>query len=607
MQCYDTDHVLKHVDSYASFTSDLGTEVKVCEFNYPRENLNLIMPHWLSRRVGRSPIDLRGEWDDDDDEDDGDRATPTYNNPLLQCTESMCFLRNAMPILSAGHTIHNAMKALPEALKHYKLFIEELETVEKALTHPGRRERICAKCLMGTPYAKYKDAIMGFSFTLHEDRWGAVASFCVASILPLAVLRRCWSQDEYEGKGASKLLEKKWAGDVAGKAFSASSLTALLKSPLFRHYHYMICKMKSIPSYLMQWFDNCPCHDELFSNAKTKAKRRQALHKDGLDCDACPNGSCRAWEVIDGKLDTILSALGEAIEADIVSTVGLKNNDGLTDPLSASDLVLILVDYRAGVAHIQLSLGIRLSWRKNLPWLLMAIPHPNPDRGVHWARKCVEAYAQKPEVQHHRLSVLFLKPGSPLRVCIDIFIATSTMPRPLRLQSAPFLFVPLGDRYIEREHKYLSDVTRPKTGVHLGHAFSVKRLKIVEGLLADSVFREKLVQHYMSLKTTKGLIKAMGFEHHPVFKELFQGEGSSRMQIANKETNKKNNDNNNIKQTHIRRRTAEACRRLDQIFDREGGVSPGFGYEIRELRNRQATCREARRQSQEGDRPEGGG
>ena len=354
MQCYDTDHVLRHVDDYASFTSDVGTEASVCEFNYPRQNLNMIMPHWLSTRVGRSP--LQDELAADDDDDDGDRATPT-NNPLLQCLSSTCFLRNAMPMPGAGHTIHNAMKGLPEALAHYKFFIEQLETVEKALTHPGRRERICAKCLMGTPYAKYKDAIMGFSQTLHEERWGAVADFCVASILPIAVLRRSWSQEAYEGKGASKRLEKKWAGgDRGDKAFVASTLTGFLKSPLFRHYHYMVCKLKGIPTHLMQWFDNCPCHDELFSDATTKAKRRQALHKDGLDCDGCPNGSCRAWEVIDGKLDTIISALGQAIEADIVSTVALKTIDGLTDPLSASDLTKILNDYRAGLSHIQLCL-----------------------------------------------------------------------------------------------------------------------------------------------------------------------------------------------------------------------------------------------------------
>ena len=167
--------------------------------------------------------------------------------------------------------------------------------------------------------------------------------------------------------------------------------------------------------------------------------------------------------------------------------------------------------------------------------------------------------------------------------------------------------MPLGDRYIEREHEYLSDVTRPKTGVHLGHVFSGKRLKIVEGLLADSVFRGKLVQHYMSLKTTKGLIKAMGFENHPVFKELFRGQGRAECkEQTNKQTNNKNNDSNHIKQTQIRRRTAAACHQVDQIFAGEGGVSPGLGYEVPELRDRQATCREAGRYDQEASRPGGG-
>ena len=131
------------------------------------------------------------------------------------------------------------------------------------------------------------------------------------------------------------------------------------------------------------------------------------MRKDGLDCDACPNGSCRAWEVVDGKIDKVLSAFGEAMEADIISTVGLKSNDGLTDALSSSDLMIILNDYRAGLSHIQLSLNIRMSWGKHLPWLLCAVPHPSPARGVHWAKKGVEAYAQKPEIQHHRLSVFF--------------------------------------------------------------------------------------------------------------------------------------------------------------------------------------------------------
>ena len=147
-------------------------------------------------------------------------------------------------------------------------------------------------------------------------------------------------------------------------------------------------------------------------------------------------------------------------------------------------------------------------------------------RGVHWAKECIKAWNKKPLVEHHRLSILFLKPGGVLRASVDIFIASGVMPPLLRLQTAPLLFVPLGDSMIEREHKYVSDVVRTKTGVRLGHAFNIKRLRTVEQRLSSEPdFREKLVQHYLSLSTTKGAIKAMGLEHHPMFMELFKAQG----------------------------------------------------------------------------------
>ena len=350
METFDAEHLVRHTDEFASFTSDLGTEVKVTELYVPREHLGLVMPAWMSRRIGRSP--LRQELEDDlNDPGDSD------HNPLLQCQDSSCFLRNAFPIPGAGHTVHNSIKGLPEALKHYTAFLEELQTIEKALTHPGRRERIVAKCLAGTPYAKHDHAINSFSATLYEERWGEVQKFCVAVVLPVAVLRRCWSEEQYEEKGAGKLLEKNWSGDGPGKAFLPSALTAVLRSPRFRHYHHMVIKMKQIPTQLMAWFDSCPCHGELPQHSDTRAQRKAALRRDGLDCDGCPCRSSRAWEVIDGKVDDMLKELGAAIEADIISTVGAKNSDGLTDPLTAADLAMILDEHRSGLAHIQLGIS----------------------------------------------------------------------------------------------------------------------------------------------------------------------------------------------------------------------------------------------------------
>ena len=423
-----------------------------------------------------------------------------------------------MPIPGAGHTVHNSLKDLASALTHYQEFFDQLKVVELALGHAGRNERIVAKCFEGTPFSVHKGIIEHFHWTLHEERWGAIADFCRNALVPVAILRRCWSQSQYEGRGEATILERAWNAKAGGRAFVPAELTELLRSPLFRHYHYMVVKLNLIPRYLMVWFDSCPCHQDILSTGKTSDKRARALRADGLDSLGCPCGSCRAWEVIDGRVDDLLRDIGQAFENDILQTVDIKNADGLTQPLNPADLSKVLTDYRGGLAHIQFALDLRLSWRRNLPWMLMGIPHPNPARGAHWARQCVTAFLEKTEAQHHRLSLLFLRPGSVLRVAIDQFILTFIMPPVLFQQVSPFLFVALSDRYIEREHKYLSDKARPKVGVRTGKAFSLKRFRTIEKTMSnDHEFRDRMVKHFMGMRTWKDIVQALGFDHHPHF------------------------------------------------------------------------------------------
>ena len=140
MECWDTEQLLKYLDEFQSFTSDMGTEIKITDFAIDRDRLGLIMPTWLSTRVSRAPPQAEAL---------GDAECQHYHNHLEQCS-GRAFLRNAMPIPGSGHMIHNVIKGLPESMSHYKSFLEDLKTVEKALTHPGRRDRIIAKCLAGT-------------------------------------------------------------------------------------------------------------------------------------------------------------------------------------------------------------------------------------------------------------------------------------------------------------------------------------------------------------------------------------------------------------------------------------------------------------------------
>ena len=155
--------------------------------------------------------------------------------------------------------------------------------------------------------------------------------------------------------------------------------------------------------------------------------------------------------------------------------------------------------------------------------MLMGIAHPLVARAIFWCKRCIRAFDAKPEAEHHRQSVLFLKHGSVLRVAMEAFISTGVMPAILQLHVSVFYFIPLGDRLIESEHQYLSDITRPKGNVVRGHWFSIRRLRILEKrMFVDAGFANQVVDYFMSLKSIKSAIKIFGLERHPLFEEALQ-------------------------------------------------------------------------------------
>ena len=313
------------------------------------------------------------------------------------------------------------------------------------------------------------------------------------------------------------------------KNIDAHELENILKSALFRHYHAMVVKLHAVPGGLQAWFDGCPCHEGLLIGTKSRHMRAKALRADGLAAGRCPCSTCRGWEVVDGKLAKVIAALGHEIESNLQSTIEMKAADGLTEALAPEDYATIMQDFSSGVAHLQPAFGIRLRWSTELPWVLMGIAHPLVSRAIHWCRRCLQAYDAKPEHQHHRKSVLFLKVGSLLRMAIEAFIASAEMPEILRLRVAPFHFIPLGDRNIEREHKYLSDIVRPKTRIVGGHWFSVRRLRVLEHrMFVDPVFANGIVDYFMSLKSIKSAIRSFGFERHPLFQEAMKEKGTQK-------------------------------------------------------------------------------
>ena len=232
VEAFDISHVQRIVREMWSFTTDLGTDVKVTDFSIDPTKRSTLMPSWMSADVAALP--LVEEFPEDFPEQ-GPAAEPPavvgYHNPFVQC-EGQEALVNAIPISGVGHSIHNIAKLLPDAMKQFKWFKKRLKTLEMVLRHPGRSERIVATCIVGTPYGKHSNIILSFGYTLHEARWQSLILFCQATVLPLAVLRRAWSQEQYEGNGVGKLVERGWSQEDGsdGQKFNPQELTDLLKS-----------------------------------------------------------------------------------------------------------------------------------------------------------------------------------------------------------------------------------------------------------------------------------------------------------------------------------------------------------------------------------------
>ena len=168
------------------------------------------------------------------------------------------------------------------------------------------------------------------------------------------------------------------------------------------------------------------------------------------------------------------------------------------------DIILIFEDLNGAVSQMQVGYSIRIARTKNLPWIIAGMCVPVPSRSLHWAKTCVKVFDSQPAAAHHRRSVAFLLPGSKVRGLIDAFISSGAMCEELKLQVAPFMFVPLGDRLIEIEHKPISELVRPKLRISRGHNFSVKRLKNIEEITtptssssAEAQVRDDLVGHFM--------------------------------------------------------------------------------------------------------------
>ena len=91
------------------------------------------------------------------------------------------------------------------------------------------------------------------------------------------------------------------------------------------------------------------------------------MQRDGLLKGICPCTSCRAWEIVDGKVESVLKELCDAAQSELLQAIELRSADGVINSLSPEDLSIRMSDYVAGTTCLQAVMAVRLAWAKSLP------------------------------------------------------------------------------------------------------------------------------------------------------------------------------------------------------------------------------------------------
>ena len=194
------------LNSFLSFTTDMGTELQLNDF--ASIDFNKLLP--------RHVVNGKMETDGDDE----------------VSTDLPWFFRCSLPVSGVLHTISNATKDLNKALKGWDKFYNDLKVLERLLCYPMRVQRLVAVCLRGTAFEPCAFLFHKHMHGLYDKRWGEVSKFCFQLDSRLSVLRGAWNE---------QVFNEGYADDGAGgdgddnRKFQPVEVSRVLRDFCFLH------------------------------------------------------------------------------------------------------------------------------------------------------------------------------------------------------------------------------------------------------------------------------------------------------------------------------------------------------------------------------------
>lgn len=525
LRCDSRDALAEYIESFFSYTSDMGTEIHMAGFHL--RAIDDLLPVWMQPQAISCDVELGyatfrlPALESDVAETDRLPITSEVNNdqveyepPFQDDFKSGLFLPNALVIPGMLHITSNALQQLSDQLDHFPVFFEQLKMIEH-LWKKGRLCRFINFCVhpVATPdvASQFQARKLG---SLYLKRWNEVVRFCLRLQDLLPLLAAFWDEGKFNYSRQAN----------ADTEFDPTELTRILQDKFFRAYFDMVLALATVLEELGQWCEKCPCHHDLLRTAEFSRKRKRHEEDAGTKTKTtipklygssssytCPMRGKMFPELVGDGLHQIVSGLASRGSLSLL----LAHKPQLTQP----QWTMLMRDFEKGKSTIDLELSVKLSFCEKLPWRLALLAHTDLAMARRELSKVVHEYDSLPttlQQHHHALTRKTLDKSRSIRAELDAFLGGHNLvdlPQLLEL-AASFRFVQITERYFEASHAIVKRKVNPNGA---GPVVSLTRrlFRLANDISINPSLLHEVAQHYQVARDLKSLPARLGLAGHP--------------------------------------------------------------------------------------------
>jgi hypothetical protein len=310
------------------------------------------------------------------------------------------------------HVVHNCTKDLSSALSSWDDFVDNLSQVCRLLSRRWTSSRLLSTCFDEMPARAFCEDVGSFHHFVYKGRWGSVLA-AVKDLLPLQrALQFAWSLEKFNFGGGAAAHQEQREGEHSLRVETADYA---INSNFFWAYVDMIKRIGDALLYLAAWSEGCPCHtDDETLRAPTREQRVRRF-KTRFGSATCPMLTRRAPECAAGSLEVIIRRMFEEAQNNILLSHAVAK-------LSPPERAEVLRDFAEAKRHVFFTMTLKLSFWRQLPWVLFGIGHQNSETARACGHRALQLFYNSADDEvHHWVTLLLCGPGAP-HMCSQLLL-----------------------------------------------------------------------------------------------------------------------------------------------------------------------------------------